>query len=224
MIMSRITNKAAFHVSALLLVGLLSTACTTAEEKDTKVKGRKIMWDYETDTPVSEREIMKKIQEDPKNPQPYFMLGMHYESMNRFLQARDAYLRGTLNFQNAKGYREDVSYTGGHYCLGRVYTKLKAYPQAIAHLHRVVAKEPSKKGVAIQNSHYRESHYLLGVCYESTLDYQKSRYHYNRFRKLGGEEWRVIPRLARLDSETGAISGYKSEPNNFPQKKSYKGK
>lgn len=183
-----------------LCLAVFAVACVDKNPRPIKTK-RKVVYDYEQFKALSVDEIKAKIDEDPENPQPYFLLGEHYESTGQLLLALQNYIEGTTRFKNSPGYDPKRKYTGGHFRIGKVYARLSKYNEAIIHLRKVVAMEPKAMKDAVVNYQFREGHYLLGACYKETLDYGKSKYHFERFLKLGGEEWRALPFLAELKKD-----------------------
>lgn len=202
--------KRAIH-TGLLLSSLLVFGACTAEVKVVSEK-RKVMWDYESGGAVSVDEIKKRLEEEPDNPQPYFLMAMHLESVNQLTKAINYYLGGIERFKNLK-LPDDAQYTGGHYRVGRCYARLRGYNQAIVHLGMVKAIEPKDLPSAMANRHFRETRFLLGACYNEVMNYTEARKHFIRFIELGGEEWRAADFIFRIDQilKEQAESGKKEE-------------
>lgn len=185
---------------AALVLGLTIMGCETTERvvpgSNTSVRHVNDPGERETREDV----LVAATEEHPENPQVWWQLGDYYEAGQAWPECIAAYshMKVLIDQMAARG---EGKFTAGDYHLGRAYTLAKQYPEAVKFLGLVVKEQPKDLGEASINSHFRESHYLLGGIYFEHKQWKPAREHFVTFRALGGEPERVEPWLARIDQE-----------------------
>jgi hypothetical protein len=185
---------------AALVLGLAITGCETTERvvpgAQTSVRHVNDPGERETREDV----LLAAAEEHPDNPQVWWQLGDYYEAGQAWPECIAAYSHMKALIDD-KAKRGEGKFTAGDYHLGRAYTLAKQYTEAVKYLGYVVKEQPEDIGEASINSHFRESHYLLGGIYFEHKQWKPARDHFVTFRELGGQPERVEPWLARIDQE-----------------------
>jgi tetratricopeptide (TPR) repeat protein len=124
------------------------------------------------------------LKEEPGNPKWHFELGLLYERAGEFDRAEQLYRSGSELV--------DPRYTGPDFLLGRLLVKQGRLDDGLRVLNRIVKLEPASAHEAIRNPHFRETHYLIGVCLYLKDDRNASKRAFRSYLRLGGQTGAVI--------------------------------
>lgn len=188
----------------VLCAAALFSGCVT-EERDLGSAGRTELVPVDDSPPplAAQEEKLKEAVEDASDDprdqaRVWYALADFYERTMRYPDAAQAYTQMQLNIQKLP---DGTKYTAGHYHLGRVYALMKSYPQAVEHLRAVLQLEPKERQQAALYDHFREAHYLLGVVYYNSHQWDAAQEHLVAFKELGGEPERADTLLMNISYE-----------------------
>lgn len=176
------------HKLSLFLVAAAAVAASGCQTYERRIPGTSRI-EYVQAEPGAERkteqQLLEATEKDPESPRVWFALGDYYELHWDYERAAIAFEKMNALVEKAE-QKHQTRYTGGHYNLGRIYGLIGRYDLAISHLEQVVALEPKDVRVASLNSHFVESHYLLGAIYHKHKMWKEARKHFERCIDVSG--------------------------------------